>query len=89
MANKVGVLYRLGGSAYEKHHGIRLPPIHLKALRATGASALLAQGASITTVQPLGRWKSDAALRYLHLQHPVCMSGVAQSMLPGPPPTGL
>jgi hypothetical protein len=73
-------LLRLGGAAYAAtNNNIALPVLHQKALRATGASALLSQGASVVTIKLLGHWKSDAALRYLHLQSK--MSALAPSML--------
>jgi hypothetical protein len=72
-------LLRKGGAAYALSTNITLPPIHQRALRPTGASALLSEGASYSTIKLLGRWKSDAALRYLHLQNR--MSALAPSML--------
>jgi hypothetical protein len=78
--SKFTSLLRLGGAAFAAtNNNIALPVLHQKALRATGASALLSQGASILTIKLLGRWKSDAALRYLHLQSQ--MSALAPSML--------
>jgi hypothetical protein len=75
----VTALLRLGGSAYSlTNNNVVLPVIHQKALRPTGASALLAQGAAYETIKLMGRWKSDSALRYLHLQR---MSPLAPSML--------
>jgi integrase len=85
-------MLRRAGAAYEAHTGATLPHITLHALRATGASALLSQGASSDTIRLLGRWRSDASLRYLHLQNHVRISSFAKSMLhstplPAPTPT--
>jgi hypothetical protein len=75
----ITALLRLGGLAFSlANNNVPLPVIHQKALCPTGASALLAQGADENTIKLLGRWKSDYALRYLHLQR---MSALAPSML--------
>lgn len=42
--------------------------IEARSLRAGGASALMAAGIDQNTIQLLGRWHSDAMLRYLHVQ---------------------
>lgn len=42
--------------------------IHARALRATGASALLHAQIDSDLIRLLGRWKSDTMLRYLHAQ---------------------
>jgi hypothetical protein len=60
-------------------NNITLPVLHQKALGPTGTSARLSQGASYSTIKLLGRWKSDSALLYLHLQSR--MSALAPSML--------
>jgi hypothetical protein len=78
-ANAITQLLRQGGVAFSVANNITLPVLHQKALRPTGASALLSQGASYSTIKLLGRWKSDSALRYLHLQSR--MSALAPSML--------
>lgn len=46
------------------------PDAHLKprSLRASGAMALMAAGVDSNILRLLGRWKSDAMLRYLHSQ---------------------
>jgi hypothetical protein len=78
-ANAITALLRQGGLAFAIANKGSLPVLHQKALRPTGASALLSQGASYSTIKLLGRWKSDSALRYLHLQ--LRMSALAPSML--------
>ena len=42
--------------------------VEARSLRAGGATALLCAGIDNNTIQLLGRWKSDAMLRYLHVQ---------------------
>jgi hypothetical protein len=74
-------LLRAGAQSYSLHTNTPIAPIQLKALRATAASALLARGTDTTTIKLLGRWRSEAALRYLHLQTHSLMSPFAGVML--------
>jgi hypothetical protein len=76
-------LLRQGGIAYSAATGTTLPPLHLKALRATGATALLSRDVNGNEIQLLGRWKSDSMLRYLHLQCHSRMCTYANTMLGG------
>jgi hypothetical protein len=76
-------LLRQGGLAHTATSGSQLPPIHLRALRATGATALLSRDIHGKEIQLLGRWKSDSMLRYLHLQCHSRMCGYASQMLLG------
>jgi hypothetical protein len=78
-AKSITALCHQGGLAFSVCNNVTLPILHQKAIRATGASALLAQGANYKTIKLLGRWKSNAAMRYLHLQSR--MSALAPSML--------
>jgi hypothetical protein len=78
-------LLHSGGSAYTMQTGTPLPKLNLHALRSTGASALLAKGASTDTIKLLGRWKSESALRYLHLRSHSLMSPFAPMMLHAAP----
>ena len=57
--------------------------ISAKALRATGATALLNENIVGDKIKLLGRWKSDAMLRYLHLQAHHLMQGYSTIMLDG------
>jgi hypothetical protein len=70
---------------YNQSSNSIIPKIQLHALRATGATALLSCGASSDTIKLLGRWRSEASLRYLHLQNHSRISVFAQSMLNGTP----
>jgi hypothetical protein len=76
-------LLRQGGIAHSAATGANLPPIHLRALRATGATALLSRDINGKEIQLLGRWKSDSMLRYLHLQCHSRMCSYATQMLLG------
>jgi len=57
--------------------------ISAKSLRAAGAMALLQEGVDKNVIQLIGRWKSDAMYRYLHIQSPNLMTGFATLMLTG------
>ena len=52
-----------------------------RALRATGASALLLTGVDTNLIRLIGRWQSDAMLRYLHVQTSPLRHHLAQRML--------
>jgi hypothetical protein len=77
----IAALLRSGGTAYTIQTGTAIPKLNLHALRSTGASALLAKGASVDTIKLLGRWRSESALRYLHIQSHSLMSPFAPMML--------
>ena len=62
---------------------IPIADITVKALRATGATALLNKNIVGDKIKLLGRWKSDAMLRYLHLQAHHLMQDYATLMLDG------
>jgi hypothetical protein len=62
--------------------GLSPSDISTRALRASGAMALLCARADPLLVQLIGRWKSDAMLRYLHLQA-TNMHDLATHMLSG------
>jgi hypothetical protein len=47
--------------------GIQPNDINARSLRAGGATALLCANIDQNTIQLLGRWKSDAMMRYLHV----------------------
>jgi hypothetical protein len=55
--------------------------ISAASLRATGASALLTAGVDSDLIRLLGRWKSDAMLRYLHTQSVGLLHNTASRML--------
>jgi hypothetical protein len=77
----ITTLLRQCAVAYTAATNNPTPPIQLKALSATGATALLGRDVQSTEIKLIGRWKSDAMLRYLHLQSHDTMSHYANIML--------
>jgi hypothetical protein len=63
--------------------GILPTDITARSLRASGAMALLHEGVDSQTIQLVGRWKSDAMLRYLHIQAHDLMKDFSSIMLHG------
>lgn len=57
--------------------------VSARSLRAGGAMALFCSHVDKDTIQLIGRWKSDAMLRYLHVQAQPVMQGFASLMLQG------
>ena len=58
--------------------------ISARALRATGATALLQGHVPVSLIQLLGRWRSDEVFRYLHVQSETLMRPIAPTMRPSP-----
>ena len=56
--------------------------VSARALRATGATALLQGHVPISLIQLLGRWRSDEVFRYLHVQSETLMRPLASTMRP-------
>lgn len=67
------------GNAY----GYTSSDISARSLRAGGAMALFNSHVDTDTIRLIGRWQSDAMLRYLHLQAQPVMQGFARRMLIG------
>jgi hypothetical protein len=63
--------------------GLLPSDINAKSLRATGAMALLNRNVDLDRLRLIGRWKSDAVLRYLHVQAHDIMSDYSSLMLAG------
>ena len=63
--------------------GIHPTDISARALRAGGAMALLCANVDHNTIRLVGRWRSDAMLRYLHIQASTLVSPLAPAMLRG------
>ena len=61
--------------------GIEPALLSARSLRPGGATALLCAGVDGNAVQLLGRWKSDAMLRYLRIQAATVANNFAQLML--------
>jgi len=57
--------------------------ISARSLRAGGAMALFNSDVDSDTIKLIGRWQSDAMLRYLHLQAQPVMQGFSRKMLAG------
>ena len=76
--------------------GITAAKVHIKALRVTGAMALLNEWVAPSVIRLIGHWKSDSMLRYLHLQAHNIMSGFSimlqggnYALIPSEPGTAL
>jgi len=63
--------------------GLLPEDVSSKSLRAGGAMAMLCAGIDPNRTQLLGRWRSDAMLRYLHVQAYPLISDIAPKMLAG------
>ena len=70
-------------SAKDLHNTLGIDPdlLSARSLRPGGATALLCAGIDKDSIQLLGRWKSDAMLRYLRIQAHVHATNFAQLML--------
>ena len=68
-------------AAVEDVTGIPPEAISARSLRPGGATALLCANVDPDSIQLLGRWKSDAMLRYLRVQATLTSNNFAQSML--------
>jgi hypothetical protein len=60
--------------------GLDPADITVKALRATGAMSLITARIDSNLIRLLGRWQSDAMLRYLHVQAVPVMQNFARAM---------
>jgi hypothetical protein len=63
--------------------GLRPPDINARALRAGGAMALFCARVDPNLIQMVGRWRSDAMFRYLHLQATPLIGDLSHRMLTG------
>jgi hypothetical protein len=66
-AADVTTALRLATIATAQQTGLNHRDISARSLRASGAMALMCGKVDHTTIHMLGRWHSDAMLRYLHL----------------------
>lgn len=57
--------------------------VSARCLRAAGAMALLLSDVDSNIIQLIGRWRSDAMLRYLHVQAAPLMKDYSRRMLDG------
>jgi len=69
-------------AAKHVEHITGIPPQQIQAysLRSGGATALLCANKDPTTIQILGRWKSDAMFRYLRTQARTYVKGLSNAM---------
>ena len=74
-------LLRQAAAHVGKEYGIEPKDISARALRASGAMALLCGGIDKVKTQLMGRWKTDAMLTYLHIQSPSLTKDFAPAML--------
>jgi hypothetical protein len=72
---------RQSASALAHITGIAPALISTRSLRPGGATALLCAGVDTDVIQLLGRWKSDAMLRYLRVAAHAHTTNLAQRML--------
>jgi hypothetical protein len=66
--NAINMLHRFLATTNYSDYGINLSRIGLHSLRASAAMALFLGGASPFVIMMLGRWSSDAFMRYLRKQ---------------------
>ena len=73
------------GIALVGQHNLDIQPseIDSRSLRAGGATALLCAAVDPDTIQLLGRWKSDAMIRYLHVSALPVVNQFASRMYAG------
>jgi hypothetical protein len=72
---------RLAAATVRAHTGIDPQLLSARSLRPGGATALLCAGIDPDVIQLLGRWKSDAMLRYLRVAAHAHSAPLAQRML--------
>jgi hypothetical protein len=72
---------RHAAKSIEDDTGVPFHLVSARSLRPGGATALLCAGIDKDAVQLLGRWKSDAMLRYLRIQAASIAHNYAQQML--------
>ena len=73
----------LRAAAHDIYHITGIPPdeITARSLRSGGATTLLCANVDTSTIQLIGRWKSDAMLRYLIVQARPLMADNAAKMV--------
>jgi len=71
---------RRGAAFLRDHTGIDPQSITARSLRAGGAMALLCGRVDPDTIKLLGRWHSDAMMRYLHQEAQPIMKNLAKTM---------
>ena len=70
-------------ATHGRAYGLRGTDVEARSLRSSGAMALLCARVDTDLIRLVGRWRSDAMPRYLHVQTPMIMSPLAGSMYRG------
>lgn len=79
----ITTLLRKSVQAIGSQYGIQVKETTVRALRSTGAMALMCAKVDHDIIRLIGRWQSDAMLRYLHAQALPNMHTHARSMMTG------
>ena len=77
----VTTLLRKTVALYGAPYGLQPSDVEARSLRSSGAMALLCARVDTDVIQLAGRWRSDAMLRYLHVQAAPLTSRLAPQML--------
>jgi hypothetical protein len=83
LARDITVRLKAAAELLGAPYGYLPTDISARSLRAGGAMALFNSDVDSDTIRLIGRWQSDAMLRYLHLQAQPVMQGFARRMLAG------
>jgi hypothetical protein len=79
-AKDVTDVLRLAAGSLRRETGLSPEEISARSIRAGGAMALLCGKIDHDTIKLLGRWHSDAMMRYLHVQAEPIMRNFAKTM---------
>ena len=77
----VTTLLRKATAQYGPEYGIAATDVEARSLRSSGAMALLCARVDADVIQLIGRWRSDAMFRYLHVQAAPLTAPLAPRML--------
>ena len=80
---RITSVLRSGVAALGTDLGFLPSDVSARCLRAAGAMALLLSDVDTNVIQLIGRWRSDAMLRYLHIQAAPLMRDYSRRMLSG------
>ena len=82
-ASDITKYLRASTTAIGAQYGLQGTDVDVRSLRPTGAMALLCAKIDPNIIRLIGRWKSDAMLRYLHVQALPSLQNFASDMLRG------
>ena len=77
----VTTLLRKAAAQHGPEYGITAADVEARSLRSSGAMALLCARVDADVIQLIGRWRSDAMFRYLHVQAAPLTAPLAPRML--------